>query len=135
MIQIVVALLLGALFVPLRVRLGATSFSAIVKGYVVFNAFLLLWGCLENLVFHAVAFDRFYVSVDRVIDCIPFIPFGQWVLDQSLGQSHGRLLGGATLWQLRVLWLMVTVPVWLLTYFSTSYICKQRLIRRGVVHA
>lgn len=120
------ALLIAPFFLPIPQRLRSTSFASVLHAYFVFNGFLLLWGCLGHYAFHVTTFGKLYVSADRLVDWYPFIPFGQWVLDQSLGDLHGHLLGSATLWQLRWIWLAFAAPVWLLTYASTIFTLRLR---------
>lgn len=77
-----------------------------------FNALLLSLGCAANSIWMVTIYERWYTSADTVVDFLPFLPFGQWVLDQEFGGARGRLLGGATLRQLQALWLAVAAPVW-----------------------
>ena len=129
-VQALCALLIAPLFFPIARRLSNSSFSRVLRAYLVFNAFLLFWGCLGHYVFLLLTYGKLYTSVDRVVDWFPFIPFGQWVLDQGFGrESHGHLIGTATLWQLRLIWLAVAAPVWLLTYASTAFALGLRLPR------
>ena len=125
-VQLLGALLVAPFFFAVARRLSDTSFSRLLRAYLVFNAFLLFWGCFGHYAFHSITFGRLYVSADRVVDWFPFIPFGQWVLDQSLGQQRGHLIGTATLWQLRLIRLAVAAPVWLLTYASTAFTLRLR---------
>lgn len=120
-LQCVGALIVAPFFFPIARRLNNLSFSAIFRAYFVFNVFLLLWGCVGHYVFLSITFGKLYVSIDRLVDWYPFIPFGQWVLDQNLGEHHrGHLIGGATLGQLRFIWFAIAAPAWALTYLSTS---------------
>ena len=125
-VQSLGALLIAPFFFPIARRLRDTSFPRPLRAYLVFNGCLLLWGCLGHYVFTAVTYGRLYVSADRLVDWYPFIPFGQWVLDQSFGQQRGHLIGTATLWQLRLIWLAVAAPVWILTYASTAFALRLR---------
>ncbi len=120
------ALIIAPFFIPIARRLTNPSFPSVLRAYLVFNAFLLFWGCLGHYTFHSMTFGRLYVSADRMVDWFPFIPFGQWVLDQSLGQQRGHLVGTATLWELRLIWFAVAAPVWLLTYVSTALALRLR---------
>ena len=126
--QFCAAVLAAPLIVPLMVRIRRITYPRALAVYGVFNLVLLIWGCLGNYIFMSLAYEKMYVSVDTFVDWYPFIPFGQWVLDQGFGgDSHGRLLGNATLGELRLLWLALAAPVWLLTWISTS-VCL-RLLR------
>ena len=118
-IQAVGALIVALFFFPIAHRLTSASWSQLGVAYLVFNAFLLIWGCVGHDTFLAATYGKLYVSMDRVVDWFPFIPFGQWVLDQTLHGPRGYLIDGASLWQLRIIWAAVAIPVWLLTYAST----------------
>lgn len=121
-VQLVCAVLIAPFLCFIALRFSDKPLSRLFRAYVVFNAFLLLWGCLGNNLFLFLTYDKLYISVDRLVDWFPFIPFGQWVLDQNFGgdSPHGHLIGTATLWQLRLMWLAVAAPVWLLAYISTA---------------
>ena len=62
-----------------------------------------------------VAYERLYISADTVVDFYPFIPFGQWVLDVPFGQDRGRLLNGASLREVQMIWAVVAGAVWCAT--------------------
>ena len=123
-VQGVGAVLVALVFFPVGLRMGHFSFSQLLSAYLLFNAFLLLWGCVGHYTFLSLTYSKLYVSMDRVVDWYPFIPFGQWVLDQTLHGPRGHLIGDATLWQLRAIWAGVAVPVWLLAYVSTISILR-----------
>ncbi len=124
-IQFICAVLAAPLFYLVAIRVKKMTFQAFFRAYVFFNGFLLLWGCLGHYAFLSLTYEKSYVSVDRLVDWFPFIPFGQWVLDQGFGgESHGHLIGSATLWQLRLVWFAIALPVWLLAFASTRLTCQ-----------
>jgi hypothetical protein len=118
-----IALALFFLLFARRVRLRASR-RRLLAVYLVFNGFLLFWSSLGHYTFLCLTFEKLYVSADRLVDWFPFIPFGRWVLEKKLGPMHGHLLGSATLWQLRLIWLAIAAPVWLLAYVSTSLVFR-----------
>lgn len=126
LLQGILALLLAPFFFPIAKRLKSTGFIPIFRAYLIFNLFLLGWGCLAHYVVHILTFHRLYVSMDRLVDWIPFIPFGQWVLNQFLvpGQ-HGYLIPPAKLWHLRLIWLAFAATVWTATYYSTMAVLRR----------
>ena len=128
-LQAFAGLLVAPFFFPLAARLGYTSFSQVLRAYLIFNCCLLFWGCLGHYVFHSVTYGKLYVSADRLADWLPFIPFGHWVLNQSLGTQRGHLIGEATIWQLRLIWFAVALPVWMLTYATSVYVIRLRVPR------
>jgi hypothetical protein len=124
-LQALAGLLVAPFFFPLANRLGCTSFTQVLRAYLIFNCCLLFWGCLGHYLFHSVTYGKMYVSADRLADWLPFIPFGTWVINQSFGDQRGHLIGEATLWQLRLIWFAIALPVWTLT--SATTFCLMRL--------
>lgn len=102
-------------------RFSRESDHKLIYGYALLNVFLLLWGSIGSAIFMYVASGKLYISVDRLVDFYPFIPFGDWILDDGFGgEWHGRLLGDTTIWDIRLVWLAVALPVWLLAFISTK---------------
>ena len=111
---------------PFAIRRGWRWYWQGVGRAIALAALLLGFGVLANSIWMLVAYHRWYVSADTVVDFWPFIPFGQWVLDHEFGNVRGRLLGGATLRQLQLLWLVLASGVWLGTILS-----YRRMFRRA----
>jgi hypothetical protein len=124
-LQAVLALIIAPVFLLVTRQLFGISYWSLLRAYLIFNAFLLIWGCLGSYVFLRITYGKLYVSADRMLDWLPFVPFGQWVLDQTLGPVRGHLIGDATLHQLRLLWCAVAVPVWLLALVSTALVVRR----------
>jgi hypothetical protein len=104
-----------------------------VGRWTVFAVLLLVVGCAGNSVFMVAAYERMYKSVDTVADFLPFIPFGQWVLDREWAGHHGSLLNGASLPQIRALWGAIAAGVWLTTLLLyRGYVREQDDIRRTI---
>lgn len=118
-VQCIGALILAVFFFPLGRYYTRRSFTELLRPYLLFNVFLLFWGCLGHFAFHSLTFGKLYYSADRVVDWFPFIPFGQWILNQTLGTERSYLIDGATLGHLRMIWLAIAMPVWLFAYGST----------------
>ena len=91
---------------------GWRHYVATTRRVAAFSLILWVVGCVGNSLFMVLAYERLYVSADTLVDFIPFIPFGQWVLDHQFGQLEGRLLNGAYLWHLQALWACVSALVW-----------------------
>lgn len=106
---------------PLVPDSGWGMFARRMRAVAFFNLSLLLWGCVGHYAWHLLTFETLYVSVDRLIDWVPFFPFGRWVIDRSFGVETGRLLNGATILQLQIVWAGVALPVWLLAW--KGYYC------------
>ena len=120
LVQFICAVLAAPVFYLIAIISSKKPFPELFCAYVLLNLFLLLWGCLGHYVFLSLTFEKSYISIDRLVDWYPFIPFGQWVLDQGFGgEWHGHLIGSATLSQLRLVWLSIALPVWLLAFTST----------------
>src|SRR3954466_15704767 len=94
-VQAIAALVAGLFFFPIAHRFTTASWSQLIVAYLVFNAYLLIWGCLGHYAFLAATYGKLYVSMDRLVDWYPFIPFGQWVLDQTLYGPRGYLIGNS----------------------------------------
>lgn len=119
-VQFCVAVLAAPILYLVALRVSRKSFHTLFRAYAVWNVFLLLWGCLGSYVFMSIAYGKLYISVDRLVDWYAFLPFGPWVLDDGFGgEWHGHLIGDTTLWQVRLLWLAVALPIWLLALSST----------------
>jgi len=123
-LQVIAALLLAPFFFPIARCIWGTPLSKLVRAYVIFNCMLLFWGCLGHYVFTAITVGKMYVSADRVVDWYPFIPFGQWVINNTFDGWPGHLIGGTPLWQLRAIWAVIAAPVWLLSYASTVLVMR-----------
>lgn len=132
LLQGVGVLLFSAICLAFIPRLGFRRYLARVSSFALFNALLLVWGCLGHYVWLYFTFEKFYVSVDRMVDWFPFFPFGPWVLAEDFAGS-GRLLNGATIGMLRAVWAAVAIPVWLLT--ALSYLGIRRRLIPGLLRA
>ena len=69
----------------------------------------LVFGAPANLVFTAVMRYHFYIPGDPLVDWLPFIPSGAWLIDAQFG---GRFINGGSPGLLRLAWLVLAVPVW-----------------------
>jgi hypothetical protein len=125
-----VAVLVFALVILLR--RGWRPYLVFARQTLVFNALLLLFGCLANSLWMLLAYNRWYISADTLVDFIPFIPFGQWVLNVSMGKEHGHLIGGTRLYQLQLLWLLLAGSVWACTIAAYRSICEGLMWRHTV---
>ena len=67
------------------------------------------------------AWKKLYESMDPVVTFVPFLPFGQWVLDFEWGGRPGSLLGNATMLQVKALWWSIATLVW----SSWFWTCRQ----------
>jgi hypothetical protein len=111
-IELVTLLCMSAIAL-VRIRpWGWRSYRLRVRRWSVFAAILLVIGCIGNSVFMAVAYERLYVSRDTVVDFLPFIPFGRWVLNDEWAGQKGALLNGASLLQIQLIWAAVAAAVW-----------------------
>jgi hypothetical protein len=125
------ALLVGAaviLLIPRLVLGGWAKYFRALRRFLLLNALLLVFGILGNAVWMTFIYDNRYISQDTVVDFFPFIPFGQWVLDQEWGGKTGSLLNGATLWELRGWWALVAGVVWALTFLIYQRVTKGSLL-------
>lgn len=105
-------LLLALLLVPIVFVRSFDHYLFLIERIALFSASLLFTGAVLNAVWMLLIYERFYYSQDTVIDCSPFIPFGQWVLDQRFGDEAGALLAGTQLWHLQALWALFALCAW-----------------------
>ena len=128
---VMVALPLGIGFALLHRRFPR---FASFRAWVLVNGCLLALGCLGHWVWLSITWHKLYVSVDRLVDFYPFIPFGQWVLDQGFGNMRGRLLNDTSLWELRLIWAAISIPVWVLSCASVFLFRKPVPSQASVGH-
>ena len=62
-------------------RIRHLPFHIFLSGYVVFNAFLLFWGCFGSYTFMAISFGKLYTSVT-----------GSWIGMHSSPSGNGFLM-------------------------------------------
>ena len=127
MLQLCGGVILIPFFVPVASRLNLSSFTEILAIWGLFNVLLLIFGCLGNYAFHIIGNGKLYVHVDHVVDFVPFIPFGELWIFHKHADAQGHLLGNTSIWQIRALWVAIAVPVWLLTWYSTYFLCRLRI--------
>ena len=120
LIQFILAVVAAPFVYLVWLRFSREEPPAFTRAYLIMNLFLLLWGCLGHYGFLLVAYDRLYVSVDRWVDWFPFIPFGQWTLSGMGPGWQGHLIGTTTMGEMRLLWLAIAGPVWILSLWSTK---------------
>jgi hypothetical protein len=136
-LQLCAILLFATVALPLMVLRNWRTYLRTVGLFCLFNAFLLAWGSIGNYLWLSLTWQKLYFSMDRVVDWFPYIPFGQWVLDQEYGGETGRLLNGATMGQLRFIWAAIATAVWALSGFScgvTIWIARRRCVEKGEDH-
>jgi hypothetical protein len=95
-------------------------------GFVLFNCAALVAGTIACGIWTAVAWNRWYISMDPLVIYQPFIPFGEWVLELKWGDETGRTLAGVSVLQLQVLWAALTIGVWLSAWLATRSIRRRR---------
>jgi hypothetical protein len=122
--HLVIFLLLALLLSPIAFVRSPARYLSLIERIGLFSALLLLTGAIFNNVWMVLVYDRLYYSQDTVVDCFAFIPFGQWVLDQTWGSETGALLAGAELWHLQALWLLFAALAW-----GTAAAVYQRIAR------
>lgn len=98
-------------------------FGAHSQHVALFNIVFFGWGLVVYTVCHALTFGSAYVSHDTIVDWQPFIPFGDWVLQQHFGDQVGALLG-SSMHSLRALWWVATLIVWIGTLLTFRRITR-----------
>jgi hypothetical protein len=111
-----VALLLAVLFVcPVAVGRGVRWWGRLTRRLSIFVCVLFLCGLPANVAFTLFMRERFYTDNDPILDWLPWIPSGDWIIDWA---CQGHYLNGASAWTLRLVWLILAVPVWSLTIIA-----------------
>jgi len=96
---------------------------------VLFN--LLLFGAVVDFAWFILFQEKLYHMADPLFHFSPFVPFGWWSLDRSCG---GHLMNGVEMWQLRSLWGLRAVPLWLIS-IKTSKLMRKRFTAEQVAPA
>ena len=111
--------------VPLVALRGIRIFAARCLQIWVLLAFVFVLGIPANALFTALMRYSAYVPRDALVDWLPFVPSGDWVVDFVCG---GYYLPGASATTLAGVWAVLALPTWLFAWHSS-----RRL--RGRVHA
>jgi energy-coupling factor transporter transmembrane protein EcfT len=88
-----------------------------------FMLILFLCGAPANCLFTLTLRDRFYTDNDPLVDWLPWVPSGDWIIDIA---CQGHYLPGGSPWLLRIAWGVLALPVWIVAIlifrrvFSTS---------------
>jgi hypothetical protein len=117
-------LLLALLLSPIAFLRSSARYLFLIERIGLFSGLLLLIGAILNALWMVLVYQRLYYSQDTLVDCFPFIPFGQWVLDVEWGGKTGALFAGAKLWHLQALWLLFAAVAW-----GTTMLVYRRVAR------
>lgn len=104
---------------------GIRIFAARCLQSWVLLAFVFVLGIPANALFTALMRYSAYVPRDALVDWLPFVPSGDWVVDFVCG---GYYLPGVSATTLASVWAVLALPTWLFAWRSS-----RRL--RGRVHA
>jgi|JI10StandDraft_1071094.scaffolds.fasta_scaffold545004_3 hypothetical protein len=91
-------------------RMRVPRVYQVARGGTLWAIAAYLCGAPANLLFIAVFRYHAYVPGDPIVDWLPFIPTGAWVVDPNFG---GRFINGGSPEQLRKAWAALALPVWL----------------------
>lgn len=106
---------IGVLGLPLLLRGGWPAYRGFLARVLVFSFLLYAWGCLGTGFFESAFRNRIYLNRDSVGDFVPWLPSTDYMVDPMCG---GGPIHGATWNTLRLAWMAVAVPVWLMTLWS-----------------
>lgn len=124
---------IGILGLPLLFRGGWPAYRSFLARVLVFSFLLYAWGCLGDGVFVTAFRDRIYFNRDPIGDFVPWLPSTGYMVDTACG---GHPIHGATWNTLRLAWVAVAVPVWLMTLWSYAGLMgwrgSSRVVRRTV---
>lgn len=118
-------LLIALLLAPLAFVRSPARYGSLIERLALFSGLLLFVGALCNVAWMELVYRRFYFSQDTVVDFLPFLPFGQWVLEVEWAGQPGGLLNGAALWHLQALWLLFAVLAWGATALAYRRMTRQ----------
>ena len=122
---------IGILGLLLLLRGGWPAYRSFITQLLVFSFLLYIWGCLGTAFFEAAFRDRIYINRDSVGDFVPWYPSTDFIVDTMCG---GHPIHGATWNTLRLAWVAVAVPVWLMTFLSYTRLMEwrgsSRVVRR-----
>ncbi len=78
-------------------------------------------------------YGYYYKSQDTLVDFFPYIPFGQWVLNQFFVDPNIRsvLIADTTLLKMRGIWFVFAITVWIFSIIGTFYILRLKKILKG----
>ena len=110
------ALLLGAVFVvgsPFAFWVGIWPALEVFRMLAVFAGILVLCGVPSNLIFVIALRGRYYVAADPIVDWLPWLPSGDWILDTACG---GHYLDGASVATVRTAWAILALPTWVAAF-------------------
>lgn len=100
---------------PATIAIGARRALRHASSIIVFSTLLFLFGLPANVLYTLVMRERFYTDNDPIVDWLPWVPSGDWIIDVA---CRGHYLNGATVWFLRGGWALLAVPVWTLTVLA-----------------
>lgn len=126
--QVLIAMAVALIFVPILARATKRGYGNLLGQFALLNIFLLVWGAMGNSLWLYLTNNRLSVADDCPV-WAPFVPFGQWVLDNATGWSGGwQLHGGTTIEQLQWIWAAIAFPVWAISFLSV-YISRAIIAR------
>jgi hypothetical protein len=97
-----------------------------------FNITLALWGSIGNAAWAAITRGKMYEAGDPFVEWFAYIPYSSAIYDYDWGSFHGHLVGGATDSQLRTIWGIIAIAVWLATWATLRCAARGRLaLSRG----
>ncbi|MET0551654.1 MAG: hypothetical protein ABW221_01360 [Vicinamibacteria bacterium] len=108
----VAVVLLGVLLVvgsPVILFVGVWPALSLLAHAAAFAALLVVCGVPANLIFVVSLRETYYHAGDPIVDWLPWVPSGDWVLSKVDG---GHYMNGGTVWTLRKMWLVLAVATW-----------------------
>jgi hypothetical protein len=109
--------ILGILLVAGTPTILVWSFKAYVSLAIdaaVFAFILFACGIPGNTLFVLVCRGRLYVPGDPIVDWLPWVPSGDWIVGKADG---GRYLPGGSAARLRLCWTILAIPTWSLAWW------------------
>ena len=99
--------------------IGWPSALAISGRVFVGGVVLFVVGMPASVIYSAVVRDRVFTDNDPIVDWLPWIPSGGWIIDRA---CQGRYLPGGAPWMLTAAWAVLALPVWMVTIWLVPHL-------------
>jgi hypothetical protein len=125
-LQVLVVTAVTLILLPFMRRRGWRWYLTVVNRLWEFNIALWLWGSVGNVVWEALT-RGMYQAGDPFVEWFAYLPYSSNIYDYDWGSFHGHLVGGATDSQLRTIWGVIAIAVWLATWATLRGTARARL--------
>ncbi len=134
-LQILIYILCVFLLFFLKLAIKFENIKRKIAKIGLFNVIFLIFGSFGNVIWMKNIYGFYYKSQDTLVDFFPYIPFGQWVLNQFFIDPNirGVLIADTTLLKMRGIWFIFAITVWVFSIVVTFYIIRLKNINKGPI--